>query len=183
MRLQSRGKRVEDDKQKPTVLLFLGPAMDAAAHCIFKAAFEGISPIRRWRCYDSELSSLPEVTGISSVGSISNAALLKLELLQQPREVQWQLLSAASKDKRWLRTRSSCFRMLTSSFSTMTVSPHPSWPWTHCVAAVTWTPDPPAFTGQAPWPQGSILHSTTMTTRPCYHTLQTILFLLLHVWW
>lgn len=63
--------------------------MDAAAHCTFKAA------IRRWRCDDSELSSLPEVTGISSVGSISNAALLKLELLQQPREVQ-RLLPAAS---------------------------------------------------------------------------------------
>lgn len=47
MHLQSRGKGVEDDKQKPTALLFLGPAMDAAAYCIFKAAFEGISPMRR----------------------------------------------------------------------------------------------------------------------------------------
>ena len=47
MHLQWRGKGAEDDKQKPAVLLCLGPAMNVAAHCIFKAAFEGISPIIR----------------------------------------------------------------------------------------------------------------------------------------
>lgn len=37
-------KRVEDGKQKPTALLFLGPQMDAATHCI-KAALKELVPL------------------------------------------------------------------------------------------------------------------------------------------